>query len=219
MIDKLIEFFKNLFGAKKGGEITPPCVEPTRKPIVPKSGYVPTVEVPQVSTAIRSGASGAYYVANGQEVPLRTKNLVKALVKNRPQIVSVVIPDCVETIGDDSFSDCKSLKSVVIGRGVKHIGNAAFARCESLEVIRIPEGVTQIGCQTNHNSYVGGGTFSNCKSLKEIYLPASLTYVSKCYGIGLKFCPSLRAILIPKGTTAKIAPLLEPEVLDKLYEI
>ena len=24
MIDKLIEFFKNLFGAKKGGEITPP---------------------------------------------------------------------------------------------------------------------------------------------------------------------------------------------------
>ena len=204
------------------GKLPPPCVEPTCKPIVPKSGYVPTVEEPLSSTAIRSGASGAYYVANGQEVPLRTKTLVKALVKNRPQIVSVVIPDCVETIGDDSFSDCKNLKSVVIGRGVKLIGNEAFARCESLEVIRIPEGVTSIGGVSTHNSTVNGGAFTGCKSLKEIYLPASLTRVSQYCGkngTGLKFCPSLRAILIPKGTTAKIAPLLEPEVLDKLYEI
>ena len=67
----------------------------------------------------------------------------------------VVIPDSIESIGDNVFEDCLKLTSVAIPDSVTDIGAWAFAGCTNLERIVIPGSVTSIG----------NGAFWNCKSI------------------------------------------------------
>lgn len=60
-------------------------------------------------------------------------------------LMSIVIPDSVETIGEWAFADCSSLVGVTIGNGVTSIGEKAFYDCDSLTSIKIPDSVTNIG--------------------------------------------------------------------------
>ena len=53
----------------------------------------------------------------------------------------VVIPEGVETIGEECFMDCTSLKNVSLPTTLKNINEKAFAGCISLTAIEIPEGV------------------------------------------------------------------------------
>lgn len=77
---------------------------------------------------------------------------------------SVVIPEGVEAIGDNSFRDCENLKSVTLPGTLKAIENSAFQNCKDLEEIVLPEGLETIG------DYA----FNGCTNLKKIHLPASL---------------------------------------------
>ena len=52
--------------------------------------------------------------------------------KNKTTITSVVIPDCVTSIGGEAFAKCENLTSVTIPNSVTSIGNEAFANCENL---------------------------------------------------------------------------------------
>ena len=54
---------------------------------------------------------------------------------------------CVTSIGDNAFSDNKSLTSVTIPDSVTSIGDYAFERCSSLASVTIPNSVTNIGDQ------------------------------------------------------------------------
>lgn len=73
-------------------------------------------------------------------------------------IVSVVIPDSIIEIGQNTFNNCKNLVSVTIGANssLAKIGNNAFSGCSSLEEIYLPAGVTELG----------DSVFNNCGSLK-----------------------------------------------------
>lgn len=63
--------------------------------------------------------------------------------KNVNNLISVVIPDSVTTIGNYAFVDCYSLTSVVIGSGVTSIGSFAFSGCYKLvEVINKSSHIT-----------------------------------------------------------------------------
>ena len=50
-------------------------------------------------------------------------------------ITSVVMPDCVTSIGDSAFNGCSQLTSVYIGYGVVYIGVDAFVGCSSLSSV------------------------------------------------------------------------------------
>ncbi|MFR1987938.1 MAG: leucine-rich repeat protein [Prevotellamassilia sp.] len=52
----------------------------------------------------------------------------------------VNVPQKVESIGDDAFSNCKALTSITLPQGVESIGNEAFYYCDALTSIRIPKG-------------------------------------------------------------------------------
>ena len=79
-------------------------------------------------------------------------------------VQKLVIPDSVESIGNDAFRFCRSLKSVTLGKGVTSIGGGAFFDCYFLETITI------------HNKVqgIGNSAFGECDNLKKINYMGSL---------------------------------------------
>ncbi len=63
----------------------------------------------------------------------------------REDLISVSIPNTVETIGYRAFRECTSLTSITLPESVKTIDDNAFAACTSLSDINLPSGITSIG--------------------------------------------------------------------------
>ena len=94
-------------------------------------------------------------------------------------IVSVIIPNSVTSIGSSAFYNCSSLTSVTIGDSVESIGSSAFYNCDSLTSVTIGDSVESIGdsaffgCDSltsvtfGENSKlesIGSDAFSGCNS-------------------------------------------------------
>ena len=77
------------------------------------------------------------------EVEIEVKETITGFCNS--DIVSVIIPDGVVTIGDNAFDGCESLKEITIPDSVVRIGSYAFYGCDSLKEIAIPDSVTEIG--------------------------------------------------------------------------
>ena len=101
----------------------------------------------------------------------------------------IVIPSSVTSIGDFAFSFCLSLSEIVIPSSVTSIGKGAFFRCHSLSEIVIPSSVASIGDRA----------FSFCDSLSEIDIPSSVTSIGD---IAFSGCDSLSEIVIPSSVTS-----------------
>ena len=82
------------------------------------------------------------------------------------RILRLTIPANVNSIGQYSFMDCKSIKSVSFsGTAISSIPHSMFSGCTSLESINIPSSITTIG------DYA----FSACKSLKNVTVTSGTT--------------------------------------------
>ena len=66
-------------------------------------------------------------------------------------LVSVSLPNTVESIGDYAFERCISLVSINLPDSLKEIGSYAFKNCASINDLIIPKTVTTIG----ENAFVG----------------------------------------------------------------
>ena len=86
--------------------------------------------------------------------------------KNK-SIISVVLPDCLTSIGGYAFSECSSLASIIIPNSVTSIGSFAFYRCTSLKSISVPDNV----------KYLNQGVFSKCTSLMIAELGNGITEI------------------------------------------
>ncbi len=97
---------------------------------------------------------------------------------------SVVIPDCITSIGKNAFF-CSPCKSVTLSESVRSIDSSAFfgSSCRS---ITIPNGLVSIADRA----------FCDCRSLTEITLPDSLREMGEMVFNG---CDSLTSITIPDG--------------------
>lgn len=63
----------------------------------------------------------------------------------RYSLTSIEIPEGIETIGYEAFSNCVKLQSITIPNSVKTIGGRAFISCDSVSSINIPSAVESIG--------------------------------------------------------------------------
>lgn len=83
------------------------------------------------------------------------------------QIKKVVIEDGITSIGDDTFSDCESLKEITLPATLKTVGLSALANCNSL---------TTITCQRKEAPILlGTFVFGLCRNLTNIYIPEGVT--------------------------------------------
>ena len=85
----------------------------------------------------------------------------------RDHIVSVVISDGVNRIGNGAFYECGSIAGVSIPESVTTIGESSFRDCDGLTGVSIPKGTAS----------VGDCAFKSCDRLTSITLPGSIQSV------------------------------------------
>lgn len=103
-------------------------------------------------------------------------------------IVSVIVPNTVTKIGEESFKSCVSIKEISLGNGVTTIGTNAFWYCKDLEEISLGNSITNIG----------DNAFQYCENLRSISLPNTLTSVGDHF---LCHCNKIEALVIPEKLT------------------
>lgn len=129
--------------------------------------------------------------------------------KDRKALHTIILPQTLETIGEESFRgcsnleamdvpektsricssafrDCISMKSLKVRNGYIKIGERAFENCASLESISLPDGLTEIY----------GGVFNSCKNLVHIDLPKNLTILGES---AFSDCVCLEKIEVPEA--------------------
>jgi len=90
-------------------------------------------------------------------------------VFNSTDLVSVTLPDAIDTIRGHAFEDCEYLETVNMPKKLKYIGGYAFNNCKKLKEVHLPK---QIG-------EIHGYTFANCQNLRivEFEEPSSVTRI------------------------------------------
>ena len=99
----------------------------------------------------------------------------------KKNLVKILLPKNLTSIGSSAFRSCSSLTSIIIPNSVTSIGDYAFSWCTSLTSISIPNSVTSIG------DYA----FDWCSSLTSITIPNSVTSIGNS---AFSMCGSLTSI-------------------------
>ena len=102
-------------------------------------------------------------------------------------LISIIIPPSVVSIGDCAFLQCFDLSEIVLPHNLKNLGYQAFYYCSSLKSLSIPNSVETIGRRT----------FYNCYRLKNVELPASLKTIEET---AFYYCP-FESISIPESVS------------------
>ena len=94
------------------------------------------------------------------------------------KIQSVTIPQCVTSIGEAAFAQCRALQSLTIDDAAISIGDWAFDECLKLTTLSLGKKITTIG------DYA----FDDCRILNNVTIPQSVTSIGKqafgrCHGM------------------------------------
>ena len=132
------------------------------------------------------------------------------LYLNGSEVINLVIPNSITSIGESAFYGCSGLKSLSMHNSVTSIGshafsgtgltrvtipisvatinNYAFSGCSSITSVSIPNSITAI------NEYV----FINCTGLTNVKLPKTLKSIGSYAFYG---CTNLTSLTIPSSVT------------------
>ena len=111
------------------------------------------------------------------------------------EMVALMIPASVETIGEYALPNIANLQKVVVEEGSRltSIGAYAFSQCINLTSINLPDGVTSIG-----NYAFDGCVLLGSDVTSEFTIPASLTTLGNG---AFRGCTSIKNAQIPEGVT------------------
>ena len=95
--------------------------------------------------------------------------------RGRTNLMTIVLPKNLETIGSSAFYNCNNLQDVTFPTTLRTIGASAFRYCYAFENVVIPEGVTSIGNYAFAGYNKSGDIVSQ---IKTVSLPSTLTSLS-----------------------------------------
>jgi hypothetical protein len=104
------------------------------------------------------------------------------------RIGSYIIPESVESIGENAFHNADNLTSVTFGNNVTNIASSAFGGCWNLSELTLGNKVLTIGTYA----------FAFCYGLTNVTIPDSVTHLRSG---AFAWCTSLRSVNIPRGVT------------------
>ena len=104
----------------------------------------------------------------------------------RDEIIRVVFPEGLTTIGNMAFYNCSNLINAVIPDKVTKIGHYSFANCETLNILSIGSRVSKIG----------RSAFYGCKSITSLTLPYSIQTIDEK---AFYLCTSLSYVFVPEN--------------------
>ncbi|KAL3937831.1 MAG: hypothetical protein SGBAC_007143 [Bacillariaceae sp.] len=103
-------------------------------------------------------------------IPSTCTKISKTSFYGCDKLVSVDLPQHgIDSIEQETFKLCISLKTIAIPFGVRRIERLAFAQCERLESVELPEQLRVIG----------ESAFFGCKVLKNIAIPSTVIQIGK----------------------------------------
>lgn len=103
-------------------------------------------------------------------------------------IISIIVPSNVTSLGKSAFSGCTGLTSVTIPNNITELGDGCFNWCKGLSSITIPSQITKLG----------ESCFEECDSLISVTLPNGITELEdRCF----YQCINLPSLVIPNGVT------------------
>ena len=139
-------------------------------------------------------SDGSVYQLSCNTSTTLTQSEVRAHTTSYTAMTSVVVGDCVTTIGQNAFrmgnyTAGGSLSSITLSNSVKTINTQAFSFNSALKTFEMPNNVTSLG----------NSVFYYCTSLSSVTLSQNITGISS----GLfKECESLKSVVIPSGVTS-----------------
>lgn len=130
----------------------------------------------------------------------------QCLYKNN-DIESVVVPNCIQTIGQQAFCQCKNLTSVSLTDGLKKIETSAFSGC-NLDGLTLPASLTKVGANAFAENIsltdavilgkteFDSGTFKGCKNLIAVCFKNSIRILPNEM---FRECVKLQNVVLPTG--------------------
>ena len=139
---------------------------------------------------------------------------------SKKQVTKFLIPDSVESIGEQAFEFCDILEDIIFPDNLKLLLLGVCSENPKLKTIHLPESLEEIpdcfagGCSSLEKiiipesvKIIGELAFYDCENLKTVKLPENLKLVKK---YAFATCPELKPenIIIPAGCE------VHPEAFD-----
>ncbi len=146
-----------------------------------------------VSVEIPSEIEGLPVTVIGQQAFFSAKSLVSISIPETVETIGIgafyrcsglteiIIPDSVTTIEESAFIYCSSLENVKMSENVTVLNDHLFFQCNALASVSLPDGITDIG---EH-------AFASCWNLQELELPQSLESIGD---FAFAACKSLKTL-------------------------
>ena len=110
-------------------------------------------------------------------------NIASFAFKGRNDLIKIIVPDTIKSIGQNAFEDCKNLKEVELPKYLQTISEGMFYNCSKLTNIKFPTTLKEIG----------SNAFNKCANLKSVLLPKTTNRIDD----GAFNCDKLGKICLP----------------------
>lgn len=111
---------------------------------------------------------------------------------------NTVIPNSVERIADNAFSDCKSLTEIIIPKGIVSIGAQAFSNIDDIKSISVAKDNPVLDSRDNCNAIIETATGKLIKGCNYTTMPRSIKSIEDYAFDG---CTNITSIELPEGLT------------------
>ena len=123
-------------------------------------------------------------------------------------ITSVVLGDCVGTIGSNAFSGCTNITNITFNNTISTLSSGAFRNCSGLTSVTLPSSMRTLGDYAFYScsgltsidlasiTSIGEKAFSNCVNLRSVTIPSTVSGLNKVGSGAFYNCSRLTTMVI-----------------------